>query len=352
MKTVEAPDPQTVVVTMTSPNSEFFGILTSSFTGITNSDLATGNGASAADDAATADKAEEWFLANSAGSGPFVLDSYKPDDELRLKRNPNYWGEPAGVSEIVIKQVKDAVAQAQALQSGDADIGMQIESSTASTITSDKVTVRTAPSWNYVYVTLGPGAKDATVPLSTDVRQAIALALDYEGILQFTVGGAGQLQASPIPNGFPGSEGLPLPKRDLAKAKELLAKAGLSSGFELKATFPNRNVYGIDLSQLMQKVSQDLAEVNIKLTLEPTTLAHWREKLSADGISISAAWFGPDYLGSAEFVQYFSMMPGSAWSKRTKENSSIRTTRSCSIRPSPPPWEPSRTSSTTCSVSR
>ncbi len=33
--------------------------------------------------AAEKDKAEEWLLANSAGSGTFVLEKYEPNAELR-----------------------------------------------------------------------------------------------------------------------------------------------------------------------------------------------------------------------------------------------------------------------------
>ena len=82
----------------------------------------------------TTDQAEAWFLANSAGSGPFVLASYQPDDELRLKRNDNYWRRQPAVGEIVIRETKDAVSQAQMLESGDADIAMQIDPDTAKNV--------------------------------------------------------------------------------------------------------------------------------------------------------------------------------------------------------------------------
>ena len=59
------------------------------------------------------------------------------------------------------------------------------------------------------------------------MREAIKLALDYDGILDTTVGGNGKLQASPIPNGFEGSEGLPLPEQDVDGAQALLAEAGI-----------------------------------------------------------------------------------------------------------------------------
>ena len=91
VKSIEAPDAHTVVIAMAAPNSEFIGIMAAPNTGIINSKAAIAQGALANADAATKDPSEPWFLANSAGSGPYMLDSYKPNDELRLKVNDKYW---------------------------------------------------------------------------------------------------------------------------------------------------------------------------------------------------------------------------------------------------------------------
>lgn len=313
VNSVEAPDAHTVVVTMAGPNSEFLGILTAPYMGVINSDVAIANGANANADADQTDTSEPWFMANSAGSGPYVLAGYKADDELRFAANPHYKRGKVGVSEVVIKHTKDAVAQAQLLASGDADVAMQIDPDTAKTIQSDNVVISTVPSYNFVYVAISPGAKANTVKLSQEVREAIGYALDYEGTIEFTVGGEGKLQAAPIPNGFPGTDGLPTPTQDLAKAKELLEKAGLGGGFELAAEFPNMNVYGVDLSLLMQKVQQDLAQVNINVSLTPLEFSVWREHIRGDGIPLTAVFYAPDYFGSAQYVQYFAMTEGSPW---------------------------------------
>jgi peptide/nickel transport system substrate-binding protein len=149
VKSIEAPDAHTVVVTMEAPNSEFLGILTAPYTGAVNSDVAIANGANANADADKSDTSEAWFMANSAGSGPYMLADYKADDELRFKANPNYNRTKVGVSEVVIKNTKDAVAQAQLLESSGA-IAMQIDPDTAKTVESDSVAIETVPSYNFV----------------------------------------------------------------------------------------------------------------------------------------------------------------------------------------------------------
>lgn len=319
VKAIQTPDEKTVVVTMESPNSEFLGVLTAPYTGIVNSDVASEAGASAAEDAATADTAESWFQANSAGSGPYMLKSYAPDDELRFVRNENFWGKKPAIGEIVIDETADAVSQAQALQSGAADIAMQIDPDTSKTIASPDLTLETVPSYNFIYVMFSPGAEGNKVPLSKEVRQALAYAIDYEGLIQFTVGGEGKLQASPIPNGFPGTADLPMPVQDLEKAKSLLAQAGLAEGFELDAPVAQLNVYGVDLVLLMQKIQQDLARVNVKLNIQPVASAVWREQVAKPGVPFSARFYAPDYFGSAQYVQFFGMVPDSFWLTRASQ---------------------------------
>lgn len=317
---IETPDAHTVVVSFEKPNSEFLGILAAPYTGIINSDVAQENGAVAGADAATADTAESWFLANSAGSGPYVLAGYSPDEELRFARNDNYWGEPAPIGEVVIEHTSAAVSQAQMLQSGAADIAMQIDPDTAKMLTdSPDITVETVPSYNFIYVVFGPGAEANKVPLDKNVREALALALDYDGIIEFTVGGQGEPQASPIPNGFPGTHDLPAPKEDLEKAKQILAEAGLQDGFEIEAMAASMNIYGVDLTLLMQKVQQDLARINVKVNMQPVANAVWREKVVNPGVPLGARFYAPDYFGSAQYVQFFGMIPGSYWEKNSSQ---------------------------------
>ena len=60
--------------------------------------------APSADDAATADTAETWLNANSAGSGPYILEKWEPEVETVLVRNPNYWGETAHIERVILPQ--------------------------------------------------------------------------------------------------------------------------------------------------------------------------------------------------------------------------------------------------------
>ncbi len=316
IKSLATPDDETLVVTMDQPNSEFLARASHAYLVAYNSHLLQSHGGDAEPGADQKDTAEAWLLQHSVGSGPYMLDSYSPHDEIRLKRNPNYWGKPPYFAEVVIKQSKDAVSQGQMLQSGTADIAMQMDMTSAQSIVGDKIEITRAPSYSDIYVALSPGAKNLPVPLSLKLRQAIGYAIDYKSLLDFAVDGAGRLQPSPIPNGFPGTQDLPAPVYDPAKARALLAEAGLANGLKLEALYPNLNTFGIDLSLVMQAIQRDLAKVKIDLDLHPATFPVWRDHLQGDGIPFTVGFYTPGYVGSGVYVQYFSMMPGAVWAKR------------------------------------
>lgn len=313
---INTPDASTVIIKLATSNSEFLNQTAAGFMGIINSDLASEHGALADVTAPEKDTSEEWFLANSAGSGPFVLKNYEPNSELRLKRNDAYWRKGSDFGEVVFLQVKNAIAQAQMLQSGTADIAMQIDSDAAKSLEGSDAVVQRLPSYNFVYIALSPGAKSNEVPLTKDVRQALSIAIDRTSLIDFVIGGAGRPIATPIPLGFPGGDGHAVPKYDPDKAKEMLAAAGHPDGFTLKAIFPNLNVNGVDYSLMMQKIQQDLAKVGVKVELSPMPLPKVREYWSSEGIPLSASYFAPDFYGSSQYVDVFGLSKGSLWANR------------------------------------
>lgn len=311
IETIETPDENTVVATLNTPNSAFLAQTNASYMGVLEQKVAEENGATTSADT---DTAEEYFLANSAGSGPFVLASYEPGAELRLQRNDNYWGERAAqFSEVVMKQTDDAVTQRQQLEQGAVDIAMQLSTDVVTDMSEDGLSIEKVPSFNFVYLALSPGAKGGDA-LTPEVLEAIRLALDYDGLIDVTVGGAGRTQPSPIPNGFLGTDGLDDPAQDVERAKELLD----GQTIDLDATYPTLNVYGVDFSTAMQKVQTDLKEIGVNLQLNPVEISVWAEKITTDGIPVTTLYFAPDHTDSSQYVQYFGLLPASQWQTWTR----------------------------------
>jgi peptide/nickel transport system substrate-binding protein len=311
VESIEAPDAQTVIVNMASADSSFFAVTTAPYMSIINQEVAEANGAVAGEDAAEADGATEFFDGTSAGSGPYILESYTPDNELRLTVNENFWGDRPFFHNVVLKHTVEAVAQRQLLETGEADIAMQVTPDLAADI-GEEVVAEEVPSFNFVYVGIIPGSSP-DVDLNEDVRHAIRAAINYEAIIEATLAGAGRKQAAPIPNGFLGTEGLELPERDLDRARELLASAGLADGFELDAIFPTFNVYGVDFTTMFEQLKIDLEEVGITLNLEPAEPSVWIEQATNGEVPFTAIYFAPDHTDSSQYVQYFGMVEGAFW---------------------------------------
>ncbi len=314
---ITTPDPHTAVITLHGPNSEFPNAVNASYTGIINEKVAKAQGASDATNAAKTDKADKWFQSHSAGSGPYELQSFTSGSQVTMVANPNYWGTPAPIKRIVVKQADTAAGQAQMLQDGEADIAMQIDPVTAKSLSGvSGITVKTIPSFNFFWIGMSQQIKNLTqAPLSADIRHAIVDAIDYQGLLNTMVSGQGKLVAAPIPNGYPGAAGLPLPKRNLPEAKQLLAKAGHPNGFKLTLAYPTINAYGVDLGQLAQLLQSQLKQANINLTLRPATFSVNINDLSTNKLPMELLYWAPDYYGTAQYFNYFGLIPGSSWSQ-------------------------------------
>lgn len=315
VKTVTAKDKETVVVTTDSPNSAFFNVVTAGYTGIINSDVAAENGATSDEDAATTDTSEQWFLENSAGAGQYVLDSYEEGSQLVLTANENYWGEDKpNFEKVVIKDVADSATQLQQLQQGDIDVAMQLSFDNLDQIESDSaITSQVVSTYNYVYLGISPGAPDAPAALKDErVRQALRESIDYDAVIDATVAGQGSKQASAIPNGFEGSDGLELPEYDPDDAKKLLAEAG-ASDLSLEATYPTFTIYGVDFSTMFQAIQQSMKEVGIDLTLNPVDYTTWSTPFAAGELPLTAVYFAPDHPDTVQYFQYFSLAADSSW---------------------------------------
>lgn len=316
VKSIEAPDEHTVVVTTVEPNSAFFNIVSAGYTGIINSDLAIKNGAGLD---AESDEAEQWFLSNSAGSGQYELASYKEGSVLKLEKNENYWSKKPNFSKVTIKDVPDSSTQLQQLQQGDIDVAMQLSFDALDQVENDQnIDSEVVPSYNFVYVAFSPGADGADPALKDPkVREAIRTGIDYDSVIESTVAGQGKRQSTGIPNGFEGSEGLPVPGRDAEAAKAMLAEAGYDDGLTLEASYPNFTIYGVDFNTMFQSVQQSLSEIGVDLSLTPMEYSAWSQKLADGGIPVTGVYYAPDHPDTIQYSQYFSLATGSVWKERS-----------------------------------
>ena len=219
IKSFEAKGPSQVVVHMTAPYAFLPGVMPW---------LPIVSPQALASHSTTADPhAQKWFASNAAGTGPYMLTSFNPNSRIDLGQNTHYWqpwmnGTPTGGSLTLNANV---TTQLELLQQGQVDFLGAISPDNA----------EQAQKMSNVVLLVQPGLEVQTMPLNITkppldnpkVRQALIKAFDYEAFLKFNKG-FGQMANSPIPPGFPGYDSsLPMPKQDLAAAKQLLDAAGV-----------------------------------------------------------------------------------------------------------------------------
>lgn len=308
VSSIDVVDAQTVRVNLAKPDSSFLYKVMSPYAGILNSKVLQANGGSDAPDADTADTAQTFLDANSAGSGPYTLESWTRSVELRLKRNDNYWG-PASTAQaqtVVIKEVKDANTQRQLLERGDVDIAMNITQDVADQMqNSQNVSVKFDHSYNFLYLEMN---ETADPRLTKPVRQAISRAIDYNGVLAATVGGHGQQPSTTVPQGFLGTDLVPPLKTDTDAAKQLLADGGQAGGFSVKLGYPNQVLYGVDMNVLAQKLAADLKTIGIDVQLEPLEVGVWAGQYSTGALPLTLGYWAPDYPDTSEYVAWFGLV--------------------------------------------
>src|SRR5215468_11562188 len=164
------------------------------------------------------------------GTGRFMMSSYTPNVGASYVRNPHYWGNKALPSKIDWTFYADEGPMAAALQAGSIDA-------------MDQFTVATSPQlltggFNVIVVR---GAPHRQLSMRNDigpfknklVRQAIALTLDRPGIVAALFKGQATLgNDSPFAPSFASTNhSVPQRVKNIAKAKQLLAQAGVPNGF-------------------------------------------------------------------------------------------------------------------------
>ena len=170
------------------------------------------------------------------GTGPFRFDSHRRDDQVVLLRNADYFrpGLPR-LDRLVFRIIPDANTQVNALLAGEVDMLARVAPPDAARLRGRGVTLtetRSAAGGSNCVMTLGFNL-DRAMPGSIALREAFALGLDRQRMLDQVAFGQGRVAEAPIASGIgwahqPGA--LPAAAPDVAAANRRLDAAGLRRG--------------------------------------------------------------------------------------------------------------------------
>ena len=292
---VEAVDPRTVDFVLKDASLPLLTIIAAPEFGITEKAVVVAHGGADAENARDADKAGPWLDMNSAGTGAFRLVGWQRNEVAQMVRNPKFWAGAPGFERVVIRHMSESAQQLVALQRGDIDVAFNLIPEQIATLKDDPgVTIVRETSLDFMYMALAESPENP--PLKDKrVRQAVANAIDYDGIIRSILGGNAVRPASFLPVGTNGStEALTKEigfRDDVPRAKRLLAEAGLPDGFSFRLTYANAAFNGVKYSDVAQKLQSDLARAGIRVELAPTDAVSLASQyLSGHVQAVMASW--------------------------------------------------------------
>ena len=294
---MEALDDKTIVFHLTQADSAILSKLTYSSLAILDSAVVKENGGVDTAHASTSDTAQAYLDTTSAGSGMYVMTSYIPDEEVVLEKNPNYWGEATNVDKYIVKIQPDSNTQMMTLSTGDIDVALNMTDDTMAELAdAEGVEIINEATKTVGFVMMNMNETYGGPVSNPKVQQAIRKALDYSG-MQIICGEGTLTPYAIIQSGFMGSKGeRAADYMNLEEAKALLAEAGYADGFDIDMTVTDLDMEGILLTDLAQKIKDDLAQVGINVNIVAQPWAAGYGDAYRDGtLGFTVMYWGTDY---------------------------------------------------------
>lgn len=203
------------------------------------------------------------FGSDPIGAGPFMFESWVPQSEIVIVRNPDYWGPEPALDRVVFRVIPEASTRYAAFESGDVQL-IQVSDPDRLAIYEqrDDVVLHRSTAFNTRLI----GFNTTVKPLDDiRVRQAMVHGFNIEALLTHVLPGISERAYGPFAPGIVGyNPDLPRFDYDPDKARQLLADAGYPDGFSIKMVVPNIDRF-ITPATVFQ---QDMAQIGIDVELE------------------------------------------------------------------------------------
>lgn len=208
------------------------------------------------------DYGNEWLRTNTAGSGPFTLRRWTPNDLVMLEANKDHWEGTPTLRRVIMRHVPESQAARLMLERGDIDIANALSASDIGYFQNkDGFTLDRVQTGGFYVLSMNAGREELAKPI---VRKAIANSIDYAGIEKTIVGAYGQVRNVPVPADWAGAVKNPDWGFHPEEAKKMLAEAGYPNGFDVTLKVVSQ-APRVDMATAIQA---NLAEVGIRVTIQ------------------------------------------------------------------------------------
>ena len=221
----------------------------------------------------TPENVDNWPI----GTGPYVLQQYKVDSQIRYLANPNYWDGAVPTKHLIFSITPNVETRLAKLQTNECQIIPAPSPVQFDVIKKNHdLALHAVEALNVGYLAFNTEKKPFDNVL---VRQALNYATDKQAIVNAVFMGSGTVAKSPIPPNMLGY------KKDLQdygydpeKAKALLKQAGLEKGVDVTLwSMPVQRPYNPNSRRIAEMIQSDWAKVGVKAKI---VSYEWGEYLS------------------------------------------------------------------------
>jgi len=256
-------------------------------------------------------KLEAWFNAgNDAGSGPYYIEYYSAETEVRLRKFEKWWGwklvdNPEAPDIVIIRIMTDPLSQYNGLLAGEVHIASNVPRANVRDLALRGFRVINMTLYHNFILQFNTRRYPTNI---TAFRLAVLHAIPWDEITAVALKGFGRVGSGLVPHGFPGHvEGLTY-RYDLDLARRYLEESGVPRGVTIEFVYQGEYEENEAFAQLLKS---RLAELGINVELRPMTWtavkdagkAVWEEPERAPHLIINDWW--PTIPSPYEFLYLF-----------------------------------------------
>jgi peptide/nickel transport system substrate-binding protein len=227
---------------------------------------------------------DEAIKTHPVGTGPFMFESYTPQNSVVLTANDDYFRGAPKLGGVEVRYMADPNTRELGLQAGELDLAAGVnEAQWVDRINAEgNLTADVFGVAEPVWINLNVTAEPLDDPL---VREAIALAINLDEHAALRGAPVSEPIFSVVPPQLPGglteeeatAAGV-LREQDIERARELLAEAGYADGFSMDLITSEMTDYSANYEVLQA----ELAEIGITLNLTVVDHATMHEQIRED----------------------------------------------------------------------
>jgi len=229
---------------------------------------------------------DEAIKTHPVGTGPFMFESYTPQNSVVLTANDDYFRGAPKLGGVEVRYMADPNTRELGLQAGELDVAAGVnEAQWVDRINAEgNLVADIFGVAETVWVNLNVTAEPLDDPL---VREAIALAISRDEHAALRGAPVSELIASVVPPQLPGglteeeaaTAGV-LREQDIERARELLAEAGHADGFSIDLITSEMTDYSANYEVLQAELAEIGITINLTVVDHATMHAQIREDVN------------------------------------------------------------------------